>query len=146
MKKIVANNIRETYALGVACGQACRGGEVFALSGNLGAGKTKWIQGLAAGLGVKARVNSPTFNILKIYSISLPPSQKNRPVKFCHIDAYRLKSAADLETLGIDEILEEARTVTAIEWAEKVKKIWPPRTKLVRIKSLSETKREIVTG
>lgn len=141
---MITTTEKETLALGFAIGQLCRGGEVFALSGDLGAGKTKLIQGLAAGLGIRTRVNSPTFNILKVYRIKVRSKQKKEANKFCHVDAYRLKTATDLEALGIAEIFQEARTVTTIEWGERVKKIWPPRTKVIKIRCLGEAKRAIV--
>ncbi|MFA5000036.1 MAG: tRNA (adenosine(37)-N6)-threonylcarbamoyltransferase complex ATPase subunit type 1 TsaE [Patescibacteria group bacterium] len=141
MKKTTTHNEKETLAYGVALGRACRGGEVFVLIGELGAGKTKLAQGLAAGLGVKSRVNSPTFNILKLYKIS----KRGFEIKyFCHIDAYRLKSEKELSALGVKEIFNSPETVTVIEWAEKVKKIWPRRVRVMRIKYLNNSRREIV--
>jgi len=136
MKKIITENARATKALGRALGRRCRGGEVFALTGDLGAGKTCLIQGLALGLGVKQRVNSPTFNIWKIYRL-VGHAGKDGVAKrikyFCHLDAYRLQSAKDLTALGVKEWLGRPDTVTAIEWAEKVKRIWPKKTKRIRI-------------
>lgn len=144
MEKIITNNEKETSSLGQKLGKICRGGEVFVLSGNLGAGKTKLLQGLAWGLGVKDRVNSPTFNILKIYKIKKSKSLLQRNIKvFCHIDAYRLQSEKDLISLGILEFFNQPEVVTAIEWAEKVKKIWPKKARVIKIKSLTEKKREI---
>jgi tRNA threonylcarbamoyladenosine biosynthesis protein TsaE len=140
MAKIITHNETETFNFGLSLGQACRGGEVFALCGNLGAGKTKLLQGLARGLGVRGRVNSPTFNILKIYPADAPAKKIKH---FCHIDAYRLSSAQDLTALGIEEYLQAQDTVTAIEWAEKVKTIWPPQMIVIKIRQLSEQAREI---
>ena len=139
MEKIITNNKQETQALGFAMGQACLGGEVFALSGDLGTGKTTFLQGLARGLGVKTPVNSPTFNILKLYQ-----TKTGSPVKeFCHIDSYRLLSGKDLDNLGIKEFLDSKNTVTAIEWAEKVVSILPKKVITILIKHLSEDLREI---
>lgn len=144
MQKIITNNEKETIFLGKELGKICRGGEVFVLSGNLGAGKTKLLQGLAQGLGVKERVNSPTFNILKIYKIKKGVSRLGQNIKvFCHIDAYRLESEKDLTFLGVSEFFSQPEVVTAIEWAEKVKKIWPKKARVIKIKSLTEKKREI---
>ncbi len=137
MKKISTRSEQETYNFGVTLGRQCRGGEVFLLCGDLGAGKTKLLQGLAAGLGVKDKVNSPTFNILKIY-------RAKEPLKtFCHIDAYRLRSAADLLNLGVEEFFNSSSSVTAIEWAERVKDLWPPQAKVIKITVQSETRRLI---
>lgn len=144
MEKIITNNEKETISFGQKLGKTCRGGEVFVLSGNLGAGKTKLLQGLAKGLGVKERVNSPTFNILKIYKITENKNLLKQGIKvFCHIDAYRLESEKDLISLGISEFFSQSEVVTAIEWAEKVKKIWPKNARVIKIKSLTEKKREI---
>lgn len=140
MKTIITKNEKATFNLGLALGKKCRGGEVFALCGDLGAGKTRLLQGLAVGLGVKNRVNSPTFNILKIYK------SVGKVKYFCHIDAYRLGSERDLIILGVEEFLNSAETVTAIEWAEKVKKIWPKNVKIINIKQLSINNREITTN
>jgi tRNA threonylcarbamoyladenosine biosynthesis protein TsaE len=137
MKTIITKNEQETFDFGVSLGQACQGGEVFALSGDLGSGKTKLLQGLAVGLGIGTQVNSPTFNILKLYK------SRGKVKSFCHIDAYRLRSEQDLISLGIEEFFNSPQTVTAIEWAEKVKKIWPQRTKIINIKSLDENRRRI---
>jgi tRNA threonylcarbamoyladenosine biosynthesis protein TsaE len=144
MKKIITHNEKETVALGLALGKKCRGGEVFALCGDLGAGKTKLSQGLAKGLGVVGRVNSPTFNILKVYRVNGRDKglKKNKVKFFCHIDAYRLKSEKDLIALGVKEFLDSSDTVTAIEWAEKVKKILPKRAVVIKIKDSGRNIRE----
>jgi tRNA threonylcarbamoyladenosine biosynthesis protein TsaE len=137
MKKIITISERETFNFGLTLGKKCRGGEVFALCGNLGAGKTKLLQGLAKGLGVRSLITSPTFNILKLYTAA------GKIKNFCHIDAYRLKSEKDLIFLGVKEFFDSPETVTAIEWAEKVKKIWPRNVKIIKIKAISENQREI---
>jgi tRNA threonylcarbamoyladenosine biosynthesis protein TsaE len=142
MEKIITQSAIETKTLGQALGQTCLGGEVFYLSGDLGAGKTTFLQGLAIGLGVSGRVNSPTFNILKIYK-----TKKGSPVKFfCHIDAYRLTGAKDLEALGIKEILSAKDTVTAIEWAEKVKAVFPKKAIKIKAKHVSSNEREFTVS
>lgn len=140
MEKIITNNQANTKSFGEAIGRACYGGEVFALSGDLGAGKTTFLQGLAKGLGVVIPVNSPTFNILKIYK-----TKKGSLVKsFCHIDAYRLRSAKDLEALGIVEFLADKKMVVAVEWAEKVKGVFPKKTIRIKAKLISDKEREFV--
>jgi tRNA threonylcarbamoyladenosine biosynthesis protein TsaE len=139
MEKVITKNENETFAYGFNLAQTLQGGEVLALYGNLGAGKTKFLQGLAKGLGVKGQVNSPTFNILKLYKTT-----GNKKIKsFCHIDAYRLNSEKDLITLGVEEYFQNKETVTAIEWAEKIKNIWPKNTIVIKIKHINEEKREL---
>lgn len=118
---LFSESAEETFHVGESLAAACEGGEIFLLSGDLGAGKTCLLQGLAKGLGVKGKVNSPTFNIMKVYKI------KKEGIKiFCHIDAYRLKTGADLENIGFDDYLNKD-TIVAIEWAEIVKDIWPKK-------------------
>jgi tRNA threonylcarbamoyladenosine biosynthesis protein TsaE len=135
----ISQGPEETFALGKEIGAKCLGGEVFLFDGPLGAGKTALIQGLAVGLGVTNRVNSPTFNILKLYKTKNGGKIKN----FCHIDAYRLNSGKDLSSLGVEEFLSSQETVTAIEWASKVKSVWPKNGRLINMEDIGENKRKI---
>lgn len=129
---LISHSAEETFLIGQKIGESCSGGEVFLLSGDLGAGKTCLTQGLASGLGIKRRVNSPTFNIMKIYNI------KNKDIKMlCHIDAYRLKSGFDLTNIGFDDYLHKD-VVIVIEWAELVKDIWPKERIRIEIKNIKE--------
>ncbi len=140
MKKIISKSEKETIQLGNELGKTCRGGEIFALEGDLGAGKTKFIQGLAKGLGVKEKINSPTFNIIKVYKI-----KDNKQIKsFYHVDTYRLQSDEDLINLGALEFLKDSQAVIAIEWPEKIKKLLSKQAKTIKIKHKTETEREIV--
>jgi len=144
MKKVITKNETETFDFGRKLAKKCHGGEVFVLNGDLGAGKTKLLQGLAKELGVRGRVNSPTFNIIKVYKTgSAAVKLKNKVKFFCHIDAYRLKSSTDLLSLGVEELFGDSETVTAVEWGEKVKKIWPRKAIIITIKVLDNNRREI---
>jgi len=138
MTKIITNSDQETFAFGLKLGRLCRGGEIFALCGDLGAGKTKLVQGLAQGLSIKSRITSPTFNILRVYKVS------KRKFSFYHIDAYRLRSEKDLVALGVQEFFSLPDAIIAIEWADRVKKIWPKSTRVIKIRPLSEVRREII--
>ncbi|MFA4941665.1 MAG: tRNA (adenosine(37)-N6)-threonylcarbamoyltransferase complex ATPase subunit type 1 TsaE [Patescibacteria group bacterium] len=145
MEKIVTKNEVETFNLGQKLAKKCHGGEVFVLNGDLGAGKTKLLQGLAKGLGVRGRVNSPTFNIIKVYKTgSAAVKLKNKAKFFCHIDAYRLKSGKDLKVLGVEEFFNSSDTVTAIEWGERVKSVWPQGAVVIEIRQISGNSREII--
>ena len=140
IKKTITLSEQETWQVGFDFGKNLESGLALALYGNLGAGKTKFLQGLAKGLGVKEIVNSPTFNILKVYSV-----KSNKNIKqFCHIDAYRLNSEKDLLTLGIEEFLSDTDTVVAIEWAEKINNIWPKNALRIKLRPLTENKRELI--
>ncbi len=100
---------------------------VVTLSGELGAGKTTFVQGVAKALGVGESVMSPTFVIEKIYK---PERQKFQ--RLIHIDAYRIKSAQDLEVLGWKELLADTGNIIVLEWPERVEGAIP--TDAIRIK------------
>ena len=130
MKEFITHSPEETFALGENLGKSCQGGEVILLLGNLGAGKTCFTQGLAYGLGVKGKVSSPTFNLMKVYKI--------KTGVLCHIDAYRLNSGNDLIAIGLDDYLEKKDAIVVIEWAERVKDIWPKNKIKVEIKNIKD--------
>ncbi len=130
MKEYITHSPEETAALGEKIGQSCQGGEVILLLGNLGAGKTCFTQGLAKGLGVKGPVNSPTFNLMKVYKI--------KTGVLCHIDAYRLDSGNDLIAIGLDDYLKKKDAIVVIEWAERVKDIWPKNKIKIEFKNFKD--------
>lgn len=137
--KYKSSSPEETKALGEKLANDLSGGEILLLFGNLGAGKTLFLQGLAQGLGVAGQVNSPTFNIMRLYKFK----RDKKSQTFCHIDAYRLRSGADLQTLGIEEIWQAKNTITAIEWAENISDIIPLRYYKISIAQTTKEKREI---
>jgi tRNA threonylcarbamoyladenosine biosynthesis protein TsaE len=100
---------------GTAAGHAA----VFALMGDLGAGKTTFTQGFLKGFGFRKRVQSPTFVIMR------------RHGRVFHIDAYRLKKAEQMSVLGFDEILRDPRNVILIEWPERIKEILPKHARWI---------------
>lgn len=106
------DSVQGTLALGNAMGEALQGGEVFAINGALGTGKTHLVKGIAMGVGVAdaSAVSSPTFVLLNEYEGFLT---------LFHIDAYRLDGGAQLEQLGFSDLLA-ADTVVLIEWAQRV--------------------------
>lgn len=128
MKEFITHSAEETFSLGEDIAKTCHGGEVILLLGDLGAGKTCFTQGLAHGLGGKGKVNSPTFNLMKIYKI--------KTGVLCHIDAYRLNSGNDLIAIGLDDYLGKKDAVVVIEWAERVKDIWPKNKIKIEIKNI----------
>jgi tRNA threonylcarbamoyladenosine biosynthesis protein TsaE len=93
-------------AYGALVGRVCRAGDLVVLTGPLGAGKTVLAQGIAAGLGVRERVTSPTFVIAHVH--------RDGRLPFVHVDAYRLSSVAEVDDLDLDASLAES--VTAVEW------------------------------
>lgn len=113
---------------------------VIGLEGELGAGKTVFVQGLAKGLGIREKIVSPTFVIFKKYRI-----RKRGPFDFlCHFDCYRAESGQDLLALGLRELLADSRNLVVLEWAEKAKKALPAKRYWIKFKHLTEDRREIV--
>src|SRR5262249_36505697 len=107
----ITHSSEETFQLAKRMGKRATGGEVFLLYGDLGAGKTVFAKGIAAGLEIDpADVTSPTFTLVNGYEGRL---------RFYHIDLYRLETG-DHQNLGIEEILEDEKGVTVIEWAERL--------------------------
>ena len=113
---------------------------VVALEGELGAGKTTFVQGLAKEFGIKNRIKSPTFNLMKRYFITRSDLDFEN---FYHIDCYRLKDYKDLEILGIREILEDSRNIILIEWADRVKEILPKKCVKIHIDHIGKNERKI---
>jgi tRNA threonylcarbamoyladenosine biosynthesis protein TsaE len=110
--------------------QTVRGGEVFALVGELGSGKTTFAKHLGKALGVKQTVTSPTFIIMQEYAT--PRKAKDgQPLFFYHLDLYRAHSAKDVASLGLEQIWSQPNTITVIEWADKIKPLLPAKTTFI---------------
>src|SRR5262249_898855 len=110
MTRILSHLPSETEALGEAWGREARIGLVIALTGDLGAGKTCLVRGIARGLGISARVHSPTFTLVNVYS--------GGRLRLFHLDLYRLETREQMLSAGLAEYLEPDG-VTVIEWAER---------------------------
>ncbi len=111
---------------------------VFALKGDLGSGKTSFIQGIAKGLGIKQKILSPTFNIMKKFKIP-----KKNFKYFYHFDCYRIENPNEILQLNFNDIIKEKGNVIFIEWAERIKKILPKNTIWIEFKNKGGEKREI---
>jgi tRNA threonylcarbamoyladenosine biosynthesis protein TsaE len=131
---VISLSPEETQAVGARLGARLRAGDVVACIGELGAGKTCFLQGLARGLGVETDVTSPTFVLVNQYRGRLP---------VYHVDAYRTESLTELVDLGLQEMLQ-GDGVTVIEWADKLLPLLPPSTVTVTITGLGDQPREIV--
>ncbi|OQB43737.1 MAG: tRNA threonylcarbamoyladenosine biosynthesis protein TsaE [Parcubacteria group bacterium ADurb.Bin159] len=127
---VITNSSQQTKKLGAQFAKNLKGGEIIGLIGTLGSGKTTFTQGMALGLNIKEKITSPSFILMQIYSI-----KKNKKIKyFVHIDGWRLKSAKELKMIGIDDYLRKKDAIIIIEWADKVKKILPKNSIIVRFK------------
>ncbi|MDR2568961.1 MAG: tRNA (adenosine(37)-N6)-threonylcarbamoyltransferase complex ATPase subunit type 1 TsaE [Oscillospiraceae bacterium] len=130
---ILTNNENETVREGEKLGRKVKPGAVIALYGDLGAGKTAFTRGLAAGLGIKMNVTSPTFTIVNEYPGGTP---------LYHFDMYRLENENELFDIGWDDYLDRGG-VCAVEWSEKVPGVFPKDTITVKIKKLGDNSRSL---
>lgn len=114
---------------------------IIALSGDLGAGKTFFTQNLARGLGLEGLVKSPTFVIEKIYDLS---GQKWD--RLVHIDAYRLDSASDLDSIGWAGVVSDPANLVVLEWPEKVAGALTEKVFHIRFETIDENSRQVTYG
>ncbi len=133
MSPIVSRSPEETEGAGEQLGRTLVAGDVVGLCGELGAGKTCFVRGVARALGVAGRPVSPTFTLINEY--------RGRPPVY-HVDAYRVDSFADLSGLGLEEYFD-GDGVTLVEWADKMRPLLPARTVCVRIEGVGDEPRTI---
>ena len=119
-----------------------KGALVIALTGELGSGKTAFVQGFLKAAGVKSRITSPTFVIVKSYKVK---SYKVKSYKVIyHIDCYRVKKPEELLDLGAKDILSDRRNIVLIEWAEKIRRVLPKDAVWIKFEhSRKENERKI---
>lgn len=139
MKSKISNSSLETQKMGEEFAKSLKGGSVVALYGELGAGKTTFAQGVARGLGIKNRIISPTFIIIRKYTMS-----KGSISNFYHVDLYRVESGIGLENLGLDEILNDEDSIVVIEWAEKLGSKLPKNRIDIYFETIDRDARQII--
>jgi tRNA threonylcarbamoyladenosine biosynthesis protein TsaE len=145
-KKYKTKGFKETQKLGEKIAEEIlkaplnKAAVVLGLQGDLGGGKTTFLQGFAKGLGVKEKITSPTFVIMKRFNL---PS-KNKFRNFYHIDCYRLKDDKDVLELNFDNIILNPENIIAVEWPEHIKKVFPKSAHYIRFKFIDENTREII--
>jgi tRNA threonylcarbamoyladenosine biosynthesis protein TsaE len=120
--RLVASVEAETIRLGELIGRSLRAGDLVLLYGELGAGKTTLVRGLARGVGYRGRVSSPTFALARVY--------RGKRLTLHHLDLYRLKDGETGE-LGLDELLNDARGAVVVEWPGAAR--WPKQRLEVRL-------------
>ncbi|MDO8639476.1 MAG: tRNA (adenosine(37)-N6)-threonylcarbamoyltransferase complex ATPase subunit type 1 TsaE [bacterium] len=134
--KYITKSILQTKSVGrdlvkkITKNKSQKKAAVLGLTGNLGGGKTTFVQGFAKGLGITEKILSPTFVIMRKFKIPLSNAGKpNSYFKtFYHIDCYRIKHPKEILDLGFKKILADPESIIAIEWAENVKKLLPKNT------------------
>ena len=132
---VESSSVTETENIAADLSKNFVGGEVIALHGDLGAGKTQFVRGLLQGLNGQPRsVSSPTFVLLNVYDTGR--------LTLYHLDAYRTTGEDDFETIGFQELLEQ-NGVVAVEWPERIDKLLPARVWHITIKPIEETRRSI---
>lgn len=143
MQKVITKSSEKTQDFAEELSKDFRDGGIIALSGELGAGKTTFAQGFAKGLGIKDKIISPSFLIIRQYPV---PGQINF---FYHIDLYRLENigpgsiGVDLKNLGLEEILNDPTNIILIEWAEKISWQELPKPKIIKMLKFQDGSREI---
>jgi tRNA threonylcarbamoyladenosine biosynthesis protein TsaE len=136
MKIITTDSLKQTQDFAADFAKAFKGG-VIALSGRLGSGKTTFTQGFARGLGIKEKIISPTFVLIRQHQIP----KKNATLY--HIDLYRLNSYQEFRQLGLNELLTTQSNFVIIEWAEKIKKNLPKNTTFIYFETIDQNKRRL---
>ncbi len=131
---IISHSVAETVQAGFDCGKRAAVRDVFGLTGDLGAGKTQFVKGFAAGIGSAAEVTSPTFTLIHEYLDGRLP--------LYHFDFYRIECAQELVRLGFDDYVD-GDGVCIIEWADRFPDLIPARATWISIASKSENVREI---
>lgn len=117
---VVSRSEAETMEIAARFANQLRGGEVVLLEGDLGAGKTTFVRGLARAFGIREPVRSPTFTLMHVHRVR---SRGSGIKQLVHVDAYRLRGAADLRAIGLEEYLGKKDTAVVIEWGKRVQSI-----------------------
>ena len=159
--KNITINSRQTQKLGEKLAKEIlelplqKSAVILGLQGNLGGGKTTFLQGFAKGLGIKEKILSPTYAIMKKFKIPKIPLHTKCPTahfiyneRFCnfyHFDCYRLNGGKDFLELDFKKIVTDSKNIVAIEWPEKIKSVLPKNTIKIRFKVVGENKRNITT-
>lgn len=138
--EIITKSQKETIEFGKKLAGHFRGGDILLLNGNLGTGKTTLVKGLAAGLGIKSEITSPTFTLMNVYPVNAVTIKK-----LVHIDTYRLKDEQELEEIGVEDYIDAPDAFCIIEWPEKISKLLKnKKTTIITIEAPNETERKII--
>jgi tRNA threonylcarbamoyladenosine biosynthesis protein TsaE len=137
MASTILPDAAATIAFGREFAATVRDGDVLALTGDLGAGKTHFVKGLAAGLGGDIAVTSPTFTLVHEYPCERQP--------LFHFDFYRLETAREVLQLGFDDYLEESGVIV-VEWADKFRELLPEGTRWLHFRHRADGTREVETA
>ena len=135
--EFISRSPEQTHRVGARLGMSLVGGEVVALEGDLGAGKTVFAQGIGMGWGVTTRLISPTFILIRRHT------RHQDDLRLYHIDLYRVNSLREAENLGLEEMLGDPKAVCLIEWADRAPDIFPKENLWVHMRWLDEYRRSL---
>jgi tRNA threonylcarbamoyladenosine biosynthesis protein TsaE len=136
----ISHSPEQTRRVGGRLGQHARAGDVFLLSGPFGAGKTLFTHGLAAGLGIAERVTSPSFTLINEYA---GQDAAGLPFRLYHVDLYRLETPAEIASVGLEGIFDDAGGICAVEWPDRLGDYGVLDHLLIVLRPVSETKRRL---
>ncbi|MFA6183850.1 MAG: tRNA (adenosine(37)-N6)-threonylcarbamoyltransferase complex ATPase subunit type 1 TsaE [Parcubacteria group bacterium] len=138
-KEVITKNTQETVKLGKEFAQNVKGGDIICLKGGLGAGKTTFTQGFLKTLGAEGALTSPTFIVMKKYSLK---KNSYKVKNIYHIDTYRVESE-DILDLGWKELIGNKENIIIIEWPEKIKNIIPFRAVWLNFELIDKDRRRV---
>lgn len=142
MHTVITQNNSETQKLAEDFAKTLQGGEVLCLWGDLGFGKTTFTQGLAKGLGLTGRITSPTFLIMRTYTLTNETTEK--PVKMLyHVDLYRVTNEKEIIELGLLDLMQHPEHIVVIEWPEKMGTLLPEKRIDIKFEYIDENRRKI---
>ena len=140
--KYSSDSVQKTEQIASDFSETLKGGDVIALYGELGSGKTTFVQAVAKALGIHKQIVSPSFVLVRSYKIPKNNASKS-PGKLVHIDLYRLESADDLRSVDLSELASDPGSLVMIEWAQKAKRVFPEKRIDIHIVYKGEGEREI---
>lgn len=136
--KYITKSSEQTLDLGAKFAKELKPGDALLLTGDLGFGKTTFVQGLATGLGISDRILSPTFVLQKIHKV-----ESDAIKTLNHIDLYRLEGKTQISSLGLDETINESESVTVIEWADRLSDFSPKQGYKLKFNYIDDSQRQI---
>lgn len=134
----ITKSTDETYAFARKIAETLSPGDIVTLQGDLGSGKTTFTQALGRALGVKKRITSPSFLVMKTYTID-----KGIIKRLNHIDLYRIENEQDIKIMGLEDFMSDPEAITIIEWPEKMGSLLPQRRIALEFEYVDENTRKI---
>lgn len=151
MRDFFTKKASETKGFGKKAGMEISGKRagkhavVLGLKGNLGSGKTTFLQGFAQGLKIRRRISSPTFVIFRKYAIKDKSLNQAGYFNFFHFDCYRLKGLEEIKSLGFRDIIGDTKNIVAVEWPERIGSAMPPWASIVSFSYCEEKNRRKIS-